>query len=41
MLTPMFRKRIGLDEVVEGGFKTLIKDKDNQVKILVSASGKV
>lgn len=31
----MITKRIGLDEVVEGGFRALIKDKDRQVKILV------
>lgn len=38
----MITKRIGLDEVVEGGFKALIKDKDNQVKILVRAgSGEI
>nr|OQO27163.1 hypothetical protein B0A51_05158 [Rachicladosporium sp. CCFEE 5018] len=33
----MITKRIGLDEVVEGGFKALVKDKDRQVKILVRA----
>ncbi|KAK4994344.1 hypothetical protein LTR28_000908 [Elasticomyces elasticus] len=35
----MITKRIGMDEVVEGGFKALIKDKDNQVKILIRAGG--
>ncbi|KAI9707884.1 MAG: hypothetical protein M1820_004490 [Bogoriella megaspora] len=36
-ITPqkMITKRIGLDDVVEGGFKTLIRERDNQVKILV------
>ena len=37
----MITKRIGLDEVVEEGFKALVKDKDNQVKILVRASGEM
>lgn len=38
----MITKRIGLDEVVEEGFKALVKDKDRQVKILVRAgSGEV
>ena len=41
MCSKMITKRIGLGEVVEEGFKALIKDKDNQVKILVSASGQV
>jgi threonine dehydrogenase-like Zn-dependent dehydrogenase len=31
----LITKRISLDEVVEGGFKALVKDKDRQVKILV------
>lgn len=35
----MITKKIKLDEVVEEGFTALIKDKENQVKILV-ASGK-
>ncbi|KAJ9649374.1 hypothetical protein H2201_006588 [Coniosporium apollinis] len=35
----MITKKIKLDEVVEEGFQTLIKDKDNQVKILVEISG--
>lgn len=33
----MITKRIGLDEVVEQGFRALVKDKDKQVKILVRA----
>ena len=41
MCKKMITKRIGLDEVVEGGFKALIKDKDNQVKILVKGSGEM
>jgi threonine dehydrogenase-like Zn-dependent dehydrogenase len=39
MCHKMITKRIGLDEVLEEGFKTLINDKDNQVKILVKGSG--
>lgn len=35
----MITKRINLDEVVEEGFNALVKDKDNQVKILVRAAG--
>ena len=35
----MITKRIEMDEVLEAGFKTLINDKDNQVKILVRSSG--
>ncbi|KAK8198735.1 hypothetical protein M8818_006602 [Zalaria obscura] len=35
----MITKRIELEEVVEEGFKALVKDKDNQVKILVKAWG--
>ena len=31
----MITKRIRIDDVVEEGFKALIKDKDNQVKILI------
>ena len=31
----MITKKIRLDEVAEKGFKGLIDDKDNQVKILV------
>ena len=41
MCKKMITKRIGLDEVVEVGFKALIKDKDNQVKILVKGSGEM
>lgn len=33
----MITKKIGLDEVVEQGFRALVKDKDKQVKILVRA----
>lgn len=33
----MITKKIGLDEVVEQGFRALVKDKDRQVKILVRA----
>lgn len=35
----MITKRIKLDKVQEEGFQTLIKDKDNQVKILVEVAG--
>lgn len=35
----MITKRIQLDEVEEKGFKTLINDKDNQVKVLVEVGG--
>ena len=35
----MVTKRIGMDEVKEEGFLTLINDKENQVKILVKGSG--
>ncbi|KAF2446847.1 sorbitol dehydrogenase [Karstenula rhodostoma CBS 690.94] len=40
-MTPerMITGRIELDEVEEKGFKTLINDKDNQVKILVKVGG--
>ncbi|KAK5135996.1 hypothetical protein LTR08_004250 [Meristemomyces frigidus] len=41
MCQKMITKRIELDEVVEEGFKALIKDKDNQVKILVKGSGEI
>jgi len=34
----MVTKKIALEDVVEGGFKTLIKDKDNQVKVMVDLS---
>lgn len=37
----MVTKRIGLDEVVEEGFQSLIKDRDTQVKILVRGSGQL
>lgn len=39
MCSKMITKRITMDQVVEEGFKALIKDKDNQVKILVQGSG--
>lgn len=35
----LITKRINLDEVVEEGFNALIKDKDNQVKIMVKIAG--
>jgi hypothetical protein len=31
----MITKKIKMDEVAEQGFKALVEDKDNQVKILV------
>lgn len=31
----MITKKIKMDEVEEEGYKTLINDKDNQVKVLV------
>ena len=34
----MITKKIQMDEVEESGFKTLIHDKDNHVKILVVVS---
>lgn len=34
----MITKKIAFDEVVEGGFKELIRNKDNTVKILVEAN---
>ena len=37
----MITKRIEMEDVLESGFKTLIHDKDNQVKILVKGSGEV
>lgn len=37
----MITKTIKMDEIVEEGFKTLIEDKDNHVKILVDVSQKV
>lgn len=39
MAHKMITKRIGLDQVLEEGFLTLINDKENQVKILVEGSG--
>lgn len=35
----MITKKIEMDQVVEEGFTSLIKDKENQVKILVKAHG--
>jgi hypothetical protein len=35
----MITEKIKMDEVEEKGFKTLINDKDNQVKILVEVAG--
>lgn len=35
----MITKRIKIDEVEHEGFKTLIEDKDNQVKVLVEVGG--
>lgn len=37
----MITKKIDMEDVLESGFKTLIHDKDNQVKILVKGSGQV
>ncbi len=34
----MITRKIKLDEVEEKGFKTLVDDKDNHVKILVEVS---
>ena len=34
----MITKKISMDEVEEEGFKTLINDKDNHVKILIDAN---
>jgi hypothetical protein len=34
----MITRKIRLDDLVEKGIKTLINDKDNQVKILVDMS---
>lgn len=36
----MITKVIGLHEVAEEGFKTLVEDKENQVKILIDISKK-
>lgn len=41
MCKRMITKRIEMNEVLEEGFKTLINDKDNQVKILVKGSGEM
>ena len=35
---PMITRKIKMDEVEEKGFKALIEDKDNHVKILVEVS---
>ena len=37
----MITKKIKMDEVAEEGFKALIEDKDNQVKILVDVEATV
>lgn len=37
----MITKKIALNEVLEEGFKTLINDRDNHVKILVKSSGEI
>jgi len=37
----MITKLIKMDEVAEQGFKALIEDKDNQVKILVDVGAKL
>lgn len=37
----MITKKIALDKVAEEGFKALIEDKDNQVKILVDLDAPV
>lgn len=34
----MITSKIGMDEVVEKGFRALIKDRDQHVKILVDIS---
>ena len=41
MCSKMITKKIEMNEVLEEGFKTLIHDKDNQVKILVRGSGEM
>jgi threonine dehydrogenase-like Zn-dependent dehydrogenase len=41
MCKKMITKRIDMDRVLEDGFKTLIRDKNNQVKVLVKASGEI
>jgi threonine dehydrogenase-like Zn-dependent dehydrogenase len=35
---PMITRKIKMDEIEEKGFKTLVHDKDNHVKILVEVS---
>ena len=35
---PMITRKIKMHEIEEKGFKALIEDKDNQVKILVEVS---
>ena len=35
---PMITRKIQMDEIEEKGFKTLVNDKDNHVKILVEVS---
>ena len=37
----MITKKIAIDKVVEDGFRSLIEDKDNQVKILVDLEATV
>lgn len=37
----MITKKIAIDKVVEDGFRSLIEDKDNQVKILVDLEAAV
>ena len=41
MSKKMITKRIELNEVLDEGFKTLINDRDNHVKILVKSSGEM
>ena len=41
MCKKMITKRIEMGEVLEEGFKTLINDKERQVKILVKGSGEI
>lgn len=37
----MITKKIAMDKIAEEGFKALIEDKDNQVKILVDLDAPV
>lgn len=37
----MITKKIAMDKVVEEGFKTLVEDKDNHVKILIDLEAPV